>query len=179
MNNLFYELQNNVNTFYQRVYQYFYKDKDVSEQKRYYENGQLKSQKFYKDGIIDGEQKVWYESGKLLIKYCYKDGLQDGEYKEYYESGKLKSKRFYIDGMLDGEQKEWFENGKLSVQQFYKDGIRYPQNIISLQKRIRKNQLALKIENLVKQEGFIQSWYHPDNKGGWMAKKKMMELFTV
>ena len=42
--------------------------------KGYYENGQLRYETNYKDGIVDGLGKGWYENGQLKSEWSYKDG---------------------------------------------------------------------------------------------------------
>tara|TARA_B110000259_G_scaffold112128_1_gene128024 strand:- start:322 stop:1488 length:1167 start_codon:yes stop_codon:yes gene_type:complete len=65
----------------------------------YYENGQLKEVKTYKDGNYYGLFEIYYENGQLAEKYNYKDGNSDGLFESYYENGQLKSKENYRDGL--------------------------------------------------------------------------------
>ena len=53
--------------------------------KEYYQNGQLKSEWFYKDNVLESI-KHYYESGELQWELKYVAGKQEGIAKEYYES---------------------------------------------------------------------------------------------
>ena len=113
--------------------------------KEYYQNGQLKSEWFYKDNVLEGI-KHYYESGELQWELKYVAGKQEGVAKEYYESGKLKAEWPYKNNMLEGIGKHYYEsdelqweikyvagrqegtakeydkNGTLKTQQFYRNG---------------------------------------------------------
>jgi antitoxin component YwqK of YwqJK toxin-antitoxin module len=43
--------------------------------KRWYENGQLRSEANYKDGEEDGLSKSWHSNGQLKLESNYKDGV--------------------------------------------------------------------------------------------------------
>lgn len=57
--------------------------------KCYYENGHIKEESFYKDGILEGEYKKYYENGQMEKKFTIRDGRLDGKYKRYNENGKI------------------------------------------------------------------------------------------
>ena len=69
-----------------------------------------------------GEYKWWHENGQLLSQKYYKEGKLHGEYKVWYENGQLKIQKFYKEGFSDGEDTSWWKNGQLSCQRYYKDG---------------------------------------------------------
>jgi hypothetical protein len=72
--------------------------------REYYEDGQLKSEKFYENGKEEGPFKNYSESGELESEGTYKDGKLDGPYKSYFEGGLLKSEITYKDGETEGSQ---------------------------------------------------------------------------
>ena len=49
----------------------FYYDKYT----KYYENGQIYSQKHYIDNVLNGNAKIWNKDGDLILEYEYYDGL--------------------------------------------------------------------------------------------------------
>jgi len=49
-------------------------DRENGEYKKWYPNGQLWVQCFYKDGVLHGEYKEWYDNGKLSKHHFYKNG---------------------------------------------------------------------------------------------------------
>ena len=103
----------------------FHKDgKREGDCKEWYDNGQLLSQGFFKDGKREGEWKEWHVNGKLYTQGFHKDGKREGEWNQWYYNGKLWFQGFYNDGEREGEWKEWHVNGQLSSQGFFKDGER-------------------------------------------------------
>ena len=90
--------------------------------KSYYENGQLKEERTYKDGKQDGSFKTYYDNGQLEIEGTYKDGNQNGPVKLYHENGQLGGEGTLIDGKEDGLFKWYYENGQLKEERTYKDG---------------------------------------------------------
>jgi len=89
--------------------------------KKWYPNGQLEYEIYYKDGRLNGEEKWWYSNGKLEKHVFYKDGLKDGDVKSWYKNGQLEYQAFYKNGQKDGEEK-WYKNGIVKYQAFYKNG---------------------------------------------------------
>jgi antitoxin component YwqK of YwqJK toxin-antitoxin module len=94
----------------------------LEERKVWYRNGQLQSQKFYRDGKLEGEGKYWHKNGQLLERTFYCNGQREGENKYWYENGQLNFQGFYRKGKLEGESKFWHGNGPLWSRQFYRDG---------------------------------------------------------
>ena len=50
---------------------------------RYFENGQLRQKKAFKDGAPDGPFVVYFMNGQLEVQGSFKDGKQDGLYGHY------------------------------------------------------------------------------------------------
>ena len=56
--------------------------------KRYYDFGPLQSQAIFKAGKLTGKYVEYYEEeGKLKIEGWYKNGLEDSTWAEFYEEG--------------------------------------------------------------------------------------------
>ena len=96
---------------------------------RYHENGQLRSEVTYKNGILDGLYKSYYEyGGQPRIKTTLKDGKKHGPWKWYYDNGQLKEEGTFKDDKRDGPIKEYHENGQLVGEGTYKDKKVYEYN---------------------------------------------------
>jgi len=50
----------------------------IEVKKEYYDNGMLKSERYYKDGKLDGSCRFYTETGKLWATEDYKDGKRWG-----------------------------------------------------------------------------------------------------
>lgn len=88
----------------------------------YYPSGIMKSQKYMKNNVNDGEFKYWYENGVLRATGYSKDGKADGVTTEFYPSGAIKLKRYMKNGLGNGEIKVWYENGILNLSGQLKNG---------------------------------------------------------
>ena len=53
----------------------------------YYENGQIKEEKNYKDGKKDGKWIWYYKNGRIKFENNYKDGELNGKMTSYFENG--------------------------------------------------------------------------------------------
>ncbi|WP_298778764.1 toxin-antitoxin system YwqK family antitoxin [uncultured Polaribacter sp.] len=105
----------------------------------YYENGETKSIRNYKDGKLDGYQKMDYsqvlymegiskngqktgtwksflkENNQLKYLKKFDDfGNATGEWKGYYDSGELNFVENYLNNKPYGEQTKYFKNGNIS-----------------------------------------------------------------
>ena len=111
----------------------------------YYENGQLKEKRTYKDGAQNGLGASYYENGQLmekitvkdesgiLVRYrdngrlwskvTYKDGKEHGLSESYHENGQLDNKSTYKDGKKNGLSEWYHENGQLANKETYKNGV--------------------------------------------------------
>ncbi|MBO6026672.1 MAG: toxin-antitoxin system YwqK family antitoxin [Bacteroidales bacterium] len=118
-----------------------------SVKKDYWENGNLKSELRYQDGVLDGlcswymmngkpqmevtykDNKMngmlrrWYENGNLMEESWYKAGVQDSVSRTYSINGALASEEYYVDGQLNGEYTRWYDNGQVFQEGRYTDGM--------------------------------------------------------
>lgn len=58
--------------------------------KEYYKDSTIKSEKPYKNYLLNGDAKEYFKNGLLAKESFYKDGVPYGIWKEYYEGGELK-----------------------------------------------------------------------------------------
>tara|TARA_Y100000991_G_scaffold211317_1_gene193730 strand:+ start:809 stop:1354 length:546 start_codon:yes stop_codon:yes gene_type:complete len=110
-----------------------------------YENGQLKDEKYYKDGKPDGLERRWNEDGQLTHEWeiteidgkevssfkLYENGQEilfvnfdeDGDissFQSWYENGQLEQEMKLVE-KTDLLDREWYENGQLKKECEYKD----------------------------------------------------------
>ena len=80
--------------------------------KKYYNNGQVKTETPLVNNIPHGIEKWYYETGELWYEWPWVNDKIHGIYKEYYESGQLKEESRYVDGVLMGTS-NYDEKGNL------------------------------------------------------------------
>ena len=67
----------------------------------YYQNGQIKENRSYKDGKDHGQHISYNEDGTVSFKSNWIEGKKDGEY--YFNNGRYEEKGKYVNGKKDGE----------------------------------------------------------------------------
>lgn len=82
-------------------------------EKNYYETGQLKSERVYAEGRLEGIWKRYSIDGLVCFEGNYRDGKLEGVRKTYYDTGELESERFYIDGKFNGVGNYYLKNGDI------------------------------------------------------------------
>ena len=89
----------------------------------YYENGQKKWERSYKDRQLIGPVTWWHESGHKKKELHHKyGGKMHGPATWWYENGQKMLEKNYKDGKLDGLLIMWYENGTEKGRKSYKDG---------------------------------------------------------
>ncbi len=108
-----------------------------------YENGEIKSERNYKNGILDGSFVRYYKNGQVSVEVNYSEGSPVDGFKQYYENGKLKAEKVYNgnsqvltrwfengvktaeihfeNNMLNGRSEQWYKNGKQEMQANYRN----------------------------------------------------------
>lgn len=79
----------------------------------YFANGKPQMEVDYRDNKMDGRCQRWYENGFLMEESWYKDGVQDSVCFGYSLNGILVQECYYQDGKLNGPYKRWYENGQV------------------------------------------------------------------
>jgi antitoxin component YwqK of YwqJK toxin-antitoxin module len=163
---------------------------------QYYSNGQIKKIRNYNAGKRDGEQIGYYENGVLKYKANYKNGkyhgtreifyLNENKYKfENYLNGKLHGKQEcfrhnqvvyeinYHHGLLHGIEEKFFPiNEKYQIEWIFGYSKKSVMKIYYTLKKAKWIRLA----NFTKTKTFNEWWYSPDNPGGKLAKKKLLNI---
>ena len=93
--------------------------------KEFYDNGQLKRQTTYIDGLENGVELAYYENGQLSTKVHWLKGKWEGYLYEYYKDGALQAKSYYKNGEKDGESIWYYSNGQIHWQCKYKNGKKH------------------------------------------------------
>ena len=88
-----------------------------------FENGNLREERNYKNGLRHGKQEIYDRSGQLLLLNTYKNEQKDGHQKLYYENGNLRAEDKYTNGKNDGVSRMYYENGQLWRELKYKNGV--------------------------------------------------------
>lgn len=89
----------------------------------YYDDGAKESETPYNsNGQKHGNETLWYANGTVKETTPYSNGDIHGIKKEYYQNGKCKKEYTYVKNVLAGICKTYFENGKLQTECTYKDG---------------------------------------------------------
>jgi antitoxin component YwqK of YwqJK toxin-antitoxin module len=78
----------------------------------HYEDGSLKSEIEFKDGLKSGLERHWFASGKLHSEAEMRRSVVHGKERVWYSSGQLKEEGDYEHGVTL-RRKEWDEDGDL------------------------------------------------------------------
>jgi antitoxin component YwqK of YwqJK toxin-antitoxin module len=103
-------LELNNSALYRKVNQN-HRFKNLKALKLYHKDGQLRTEKNYKDGILDGLSRGLYDNGKIYKELNYKDGKRDGLSRMWHPNGKLGQEQNYKNGERDGVIRSWTVNG--------------------------------------------------------------------
>lgn len=93
---LFIEFDSN-NQLWRRCY--FHNSKRHGEY-REYSGANVKEDRNYENGKLEGVAKIFYENGKILEESYYKNGLREGVSKWYDQNGNLTIEHDYKNGQL-------------------------------------------------------------------------------
>jgi len=88
----------------------------------WYDNGLLRSETYFKNGIYDISHTEWYENGRIEEKTYYVNGKKHGVYETWYGNGQLRKRMHYENGIINGFAESWYENGQLRSQDPYVNG---------------------------------------------------------
>ncbi len=90
--------------------------------KKWHPNGQLalESEKNMK-GEDEGSFRSWYEEGQKEIECAYQEGEFNGSFNQWFSNGQQKIQSHYLMGQLQGSYKEWYPSGQLKKEAFYED----------------------------------------------------------
>jgi antitoxin component YwqK of YwqJK toxin-antitoxin module len=90
--------------------------------RRYYPNGKLFVESYYKNDKLDGSSKAYFSTGTLEASVSYKNGKLNGPAKEYYETGKVRRSDNFVNGQMEGLTKIYNDNGTVRSEINYLHG---------------------------------------------------------
>jgi len=98
----------------------------------YYPSGGVKTKAFFQEDLPEGVARSWFEDGQLASDRFYKEGKCVGEQMEYFPSKNLQQldqervfrvSNYNENSEMDGEQKTFYQNGKLQLIMNYHCGF--------------------------------------------------------
>ena len=91
----------------------------------FYENGNKKSEGFYRNDEPTGFWNYYYESGKLKMRGGLRGNTNYGLWRFYYENGNVSMEGEIYDGKREGKWNFYFENGQLKSTGEFRNGERF------------------------------------------------------
>jgi antitoxin component YwqK of YwqJK toxin-antitoxin module len=91
-------------------------------QKMIYDNGQVKSLLFFKNGKRGGLFTGWHENGKKSAEGTYQNWRPEGLTTNWHENGEKAGVVTFKNGKPEGLTTNWHENGQKSEEATYKEG---------------------------------------------------------
>ena len=87
--------------------------------KMYFEDGKLKEQRSFKNGLKDGIWIIWDSNQTKISEARYKDDLKDGTWYIWHSNGKKYFEMLYEKGEKKGVWYMWDRNGVLISEKRY------------------------------------------------------------
>ena len=102
----------------------YYNGKKEGLAQRWYADGLLSKQSYYKANRLDGLVRNWSPNPKavLIVESNYQDGARHGVQKRWYPNGQLLRKTHFNSGKEEGLQQAWLENGKIYINYEARNG---------------------------------------------------------
>ncbi len=92
--------------------------------KKYYPNGNVKSEIEFKNGKASGDFTTYYENGQVEEQGSWKGRAYTGSFKRWHANGELaQEKNFNENGKTDGTVRYYHSNGQLELEFGTKNGV--------------------------------------------------------
>lgn len=127
------------------------------ERKQWYEDEQIESQDFWRDGRPEGERKFWYKNGQLQLREFYWNGRLEGKYQSFSRNGYPLFLRFYENGQIEGESRTWNHDGSIHAHRFFENN-RQTDVHFSFHKRRGLLQIKNKLCRMIKRSSSVQDF---------------------
>ncbi len=92
--------------------------------KELYENGTVKEEGTYENGLRSGKWRYYHPSGKLSQNGSFRKGKPHGDWTWLYEDGSLRREESYRNGREDGLSKEYDATGGIISTGAFVDGLK-------------------------------------------------------
>lgn len=99
-------------------------------EKKYYDNGNLKSKVRIQDGVYDGDFTTFYENGNLQSKGEWRGGMGNGFIERYTEEGWLKERSEWLNNLQHGLTELFYEDGSLQYRGVYTRGVEVGEHLL-------------------------------------------------
>lgn len=66
----------------------------------YYNDGTVKAERYFLNGMLHGSYKEFYQNGQLKTEGAYRQDKMNGIFNRYFEDGRLKARETYEDNIL-------------------------------------------------------------------------------
>ncbi len=127
----------------------------------WFENGKIKSEEEFKNGIPIIPLKEYNQNGTLIhIREGGINSIGDGKEKWYYDDGQIKSEETYLKGKKNGECTYYFSSGNKSRVENYFQGQKEGNSSIYSSNKKLVSDLNYKNNQL---NGFCK-WYYPNGE---------------
>jgi antitoxin component YwqK of YwqJK toxin-antitoxin module len=90
----------------------------------YFDNGNVKTVMFLKNGEQDSITTLYFDDGKINEIRSFKDGLMHGKWETFNAKGQKLAEAWYLNDKKDGLWRIWDENGVLRYVMPYSNGHR-------------------------------------------------------
>lgn len=91
----------------------------------WFETGEKRYERRFKNGDREGTHKIWYKNGQLAVINVYKNDKLHGEQTSFFESGNPWQSLQYVNGYEEGKQKTWNDSARLINNFTVKNGKLY------------------------------------------------------
>lgn len=118
---------------------------------QYFENGNKRTEKYYKKSFPHGTAKEFYESGTLKQVGDFVDNKENGIWTIYYETGEKHVESTFVNGVQQGNYIEYSKEGKLLVKYYFVNGkASYSPEFMELSKQALELSRQFKNEEAIK-----------------------------
>lgn len=100
-------------------------DASIDVRRTYFANGAIAAERRYIGDREEGRHVGWWENGRLRFDFTYRDGVMEGEAREWFEDGGLYRVTHYRRGQEEGAQQMWWPDGSLRASYAVRDGRRF------------------------------------------------------
>ena len=78
---------------------------------QYFDNGNIRCEKYYKNGKLNGPEQVYWDNGKFSRSGKYINGKREGTHTSWYENGNILRLGNFKNDIHVGVHTTWLENG--------------------------------------------------------------------
>lgn len=126
-----------------------------------YPNGELKFERNYVDGQLNGLETFWYENGQKKEQGNIVNGKPNGPGITWYANGQKKAELNVVNGQFDGRISGWYRNGQREYVRNYVAGRRIGLEITWHENGQKKLERAYGTGGY---DGLVTEWYDSGQK---------------